>query len=146
MSKKKSYLLVGGGLVGLGTAYRLLERFPKAPVTVLEKEATVGAHQSTHNSGVLHAGLYYRPGSAKARLAVAGIREMTAFCQEHGVAHEICGKLVLAAAESERARLEALAHRGKQNGLVGLELLSPERIREIEPHAGGVAALRVPEE
>ena len=96
MAEKKSYLIVGGGLVGLGTAYRLLERFRKAQVTLLEKEATVGAHQSTHNSGVLHAGLYYKPGSAKARLAVAGIRQVVNFCRAENIPHDICGKLVVA--------------------------------------------------
>ena len=138
-------VVVGGGVVGLAAAFKLLQGRVSTDVVVLEKEQRVGQHQTGHNSGVLHTGLYYRPGSAKARLAVAGIREMTAFCQEHGVAHEICGKLVLAADEREQAGLEALADRGRQNGLVGLELLSAERIREIEPHAGGVAALRVPE-
>jgi L-2-hydroxyglutarate oxidase len=138
-------VVVGGGVVGLATAFKLLQGRVSTDVVVLEKEQGVGQHQTGHNSGVLHAGLYYRPGSAKARLAVAGIREMTAFCQEHGVAHEICGKLVLAADQSEQAGLAALADRGRQNGLAGLELLSRERIREIEPHAGGVAALRVPE-
>jgi (S)-2-hydroxyglutarate dehydrogenase len=138
-------VVVGGGVVGLAVAFKLLQGRVSANVIVLEKEQEVGQHQTGHNSGVLHAGLYYRPGSAKARLAVAGLREMTAFCQEHGVAHDICGKLVLAADEGERPALEALADRGRQNGLVGLELLSTERMREIEPHAGGVAALRVPE-
>jgi L-2-hydroxyglutarate oxidase len=115
-------------------------------VTVLEKEAAVGQHQSGRNSGVLHAGLYYRPGSAKARLAVQGIKQMTAFCQEHGIAHEVCGKLVVAADEAERPRLQALYERGTQNGLSGLRLLGPEAMRDIEPHAGGVAAIHVPEE
>jgi L-2-hydroxyglutarate oxidase len=119
---------------------------PGVRVTVLEKERAVGCHQSGHNSGVLHAGLYYRPGSAKARLAVAGIREMTAFCRDHGVAHQICGKLVVATDDAERARLDELFERGTQNGLRGLERLDPARMREVEPHVGGVAALRVPEE
>src|SRR5438270_10142081 len=92
----KTVLIVGGGIVGLATAYRLLERFPAAKVTLLEKEAAVGAHQSTHNSGVLHAGLYYQPGSAKAQLAVRGIRQMVAFCRAENIPHEICGKLVVA--------------------------------------------------
>ncbi len=139
-------VVIGGGIVGLAAAYKLQRLEPGAEVVVLDKEPAVGRHQSGHNSGVLHAGLYYRPGSAKARLAVSGIREMTAFCREHGVDHEICGKLVVAAVEAERPRLEALAERGKANGLTGLELLGPERMREIEPHVGGVAALRVPEE
>lgn len=139
-------VVVGGGIVGLATAYKVLERRPDIDLVVLEKEPAVGRHQTGHNSGVLHAGLYYRPGSAKARLAVEGIREMTEFCRTHGVAHEICGKLVVAADESERGRLKALAERGEANGLTGLQLLGPEQMREIEPNVGGVAALRVRDE
>ena len=142
----KQIIIVGGGLVGLGTALKLGRSRPDLSITLLEKEAQVGQHQSTHNSGVLHAGLYYRPGSAKARLAVAGIREMTAFCRDHGIAHEICGKLVVAADASEVPRLHALHERGQQNGLSGLRLLTRAEMLEIEPHVGGVAALRVPEE
>jgi L-2-hydroxyglutarate oxidase len=139
-------VVIGGGLVGLATAWRLLERAPGRPVLVLEKEDAVGRHQSGHNSGVLHAGLYYTPGSAKARLAVEGIREMVAFCQRHAVPHEICGKLVVAADASEVPRLEALHARGRQNGLTGLAMLTREEALAIEPHVGGVAWLRVPEE
>jgi (S)-2-hydroxyglutarate dehydrogenase len=148
MSTKASprIVVVGGGVVGLATAFKLLQCRPGADVVVLEKESAVGQHQTGHNSGVLHAGLYYRPGSAKARLAAAGIREMTAFCRAHGIAHEICGKLVVAVDESERAGLNRLAEQGRQNGLSGLELLGAEAMREVEPHVGGVAALRVPEE
>src|SRR5687768_5155256 len=139
-------IVIGGGIVGLATAKKLLARFPDLRLTVLEKEARVGQHQSTHNSGVLHAGLYYAPGSIKARLAVSGIREMVEFCRHHRIAHEICGKLVVATNEAEKARLEALHLRGQQNGLQGLQMLGPEAMREIEPHAAGVAGLRVPEE
>jgi (S)-2-hydroxyglutarate dehydrogenase len=142
----KQVLIVGGGIVGLATALRLSERFPGARVTVLEKENTVGAHQTGHNSGVLHCGLYYKPGSAKARLAVNGIREMVAFCQANAIPHEICGKLVVAADDTEVARLRDLHERGTANGLEGLRWLGPEEMREIEPHVGGVAALRVPQE
>lgn len=142
----KRIVVVGGGIVGLATAYKLLLRRPGTGVVVLEKEAGVGRHQSGNNSGVLHAGLYYRPGSFKARLAVAGIREMTAFCAEHGVPHEICGKLVVAVDGAEEARLRALHGRGSQNGLQRLRWLGPEEMREIEPHVGGIAALQVPEE
>lgn len=138
--------IVGGGIVGLATAYRLGERFPGTPITLLEKEDGVGRHQTGHNSGVLHCGLYYKPGTTKARLAVAGIRQMVAFCQENGIPHEICGKLVVAADEGEVARLRALHERGTANGLEGLRWLTGEQMREIEPHAGGVAALRVPQE
>jgi len=137
---------VGGGIVGLATAYQLGERFPGAEVTLLEKESAVGQHQTGHNSGVLHCGLYYKPGSVKARLAVTGIRQMVAFCQENGIAHEICGKLVVATDETEVERLRALQERGGANGLDGLRWLDADAMREIEPHVGGVAALRVPQE
>jgi L-2-hydroxyglutarate oxidase len=142
----KHVIIVGGGLVGLATAYKLPLRCPSARVTVLEKEDKVCAHQSGHNSGVLHSGLYYKPGSLKARLAVSGIREMVAFCQQHAVPHEICGKLVVAVNESEVPRLRSLQERGTQNGLEGLRLLNREQMREIEPHVGGLEALRVPQE
>jgi L-2-hydroxyglutarate oxidase len=142
----RKVLIVGGGIVGLATAFRLGERFPGAHITLLEKEGAVGRHQTGHNSGVLHCGLYYKPGSVKARLAVEGIRQMVAFCAENGVPHEVCGKLVVAADESELPRLKALAERGAANGLEGLRWLGPGEMREIEPHVGGVAALRVPQE
>jgi (S)-2-hydroxyglutarate dehydrogenase len=139
-------VVVGGGIVGLATAYQILERWPDATVVVVEKESTVAQHQSGHNSGVLHAGLYYAPGSYKARLAVAGIREMTAFCRAHGVPHEICGKLVVATNDAEVPRLRALLDRGTLNGLAGLRWLSAAEAREIEPAVNAVAAVHVPEE
>jgi L-2-hydroxyglutarate oxidase len=142
----KKVIIIGGGIVGLATAYRLGERFPGAKITLLEKEEGVGRHQTGHNSGVLHCGLYYKPGTVKARLAVAGIRQMVAFCQENGISHEICGKLVVAADETEVERLHALQERGAANGLEGLRWLDTAEMREIEPHVGGVAALRVPQE
>lgn len=138
--------IIGGGIVGLATALRLSQKLPDAAITVLEKEAEVGLHQSSHNSGVLHCGLYYQPGSLKARLAVTGIRQMLAFCQEHSIRHEVCGKLVVAARPEEIPRMDALLERGQQNGLTGLRKLGMEEMREIEPHVGGVAAIHVPEE
>lgn len=132
--------------MGLATAYRLSENFPGARVTLLEKESQVGRHQTGHNSGVLHCGLYYQPGSMKARMAVSGIREMVAFCSENAIPHDVCGKLVVAADETELPRLHALEERGRRNGLEGLRWLTPSEMREIEPHVGGVAALRVPQE
>jgi L-2-hydroxyglutarate oxidase len=138
--------VVGGGIVGLAAAYRLLLARPEAAVTVLEKERAVGLHQSGHNSGVLHAGLTYRPGSFKARLAVAGIRDMVRFCRAHGVPHSLCGKLVIATREQEVPWLRELQQRGEANGLRGVTWLGADRIREIEPHALGLAALHVPEE
>ena len=138
--------VVGGGLVGLATAWKLRSAMPAAGIVLWEKEAGFGRHQSTHNSGVLHAGLYYKPGSAKARLAVAGIREMTAFCRERGVPHEICGKVVVATDDAEVERLRTLLERGTANGLAGLRWLSQAELREREPHAAGVAAVLVPQE
>lgn len=141
-----SAILVGGGLVGLATAWRLLQRFPSARLTLLEKENRVGAHQSTHNSGVLHCGLYYQPGSHKARMAVHGIRQMIRFCREEAIPHEICGKLVVATRKEELPRLEELMRRGAANGLEGLRRLEPGEFRRIEPNATGLAAVHVPEE
>jgi len=139
--------VVGGGLVGLATALTHLRHAPGVAVTVLEKEDRVAAHQSTHNSGVLHAGLSYRPGSAKAALAVRGIRLLTEFCETHGIRPEICGKVVIATEPAEIPRLRDLEERGRQNGLRGLRRLpSSAAIRELEPHAGGIEGLHVPEE
>src|SRR6185295_9789367 len=142
----KRVVIIGGGIVGLATAYRLTERFPGARVCVLEKEPGVGRHQTGHNSGVLHCGLYYKPGSVKARLAVTGIRQMVEFCGENGIPHEVCGKLVVAVDDEEVTRLRALHARGIANGLAGLCWMGRDEMREIEPHVGGVAALRVPQE
>jgi L-2-hydroxyglutarate oxidase len=141
-----SCLVIGGGIVGLATSLKLLERFPGARVTLLEKEARVAQHQSTHNSGVLHCGLYYKPGSLKARLAVQGIREMVAFCRAREIPHEVCGKLVVATRQEELPRLDELLKRGTANGLTGLRRVEREEIRRIEPHAAGLAAAQVPEE
>ena len=143
---QKNIIIIGGGIVGLATALKVAARFPGAQISVLEKEREAGRHQTSHNSGVLHCGLYYKPGSAKARLAVEGIREMVAFCQEHGVAHEICGKLVVATDDAEVTRLKELQQRGTKNGLAGLQWLDHAAMRDIEPHVGGLAALRVPQE
>ena len=139
-------VIIGGGIVGLATAYKLGRQYPATQITLLEKEPAVGQHQTGNNSGVLHAGLYYKPGSTKARLAVNGIKQMTAFCREHNIPHEICGKLVVAADENELPRLHALHERGQQNGLRDLRLLNREQMRAMEPHVGGIAALHVPEE
>jgi len=138
--------VVGGGIVGLATAYRLQQRFPDTRVTILEKEDAVGKHQSSHNSGVLHCGLYYKTGSTRARLAVRGVRQMVEFCQQHSIAHDVCGKVVVATSAEEQERLPGLLERGLANGLEGLRLLNAEELREIEPHAAGVGAIHVPQE
>jgi (S)-2-hydroxyglutarate dehydrogenase len=142
----KRLAVIGGGIIGLATAWKAAQSRVAEEIVLFEKDASVGGHQSSHNSGVLHCGLYYQPGSLKARLAVSGIREMVGFCQEHDIPHEICGKIVMAVSEEEVSRLRNLEQRGTANGLKGLRWLGPEEIREIEPHAAGRAALHVPEE
>ena len=144
--KTMKVAIIGGGIVGLATAHQLLERHPSVKVLLLEKESGPGRHQTGHNSGVLHCGLYYKPGSTKARLAVEGLRRMTAFCEQHGVPYELCGKTVVATEAEEIPRLHALMERGKANGVQGLQLLSAEQIREYEPHAAGLEGIRVPQE
>ena len=140
------YIVIGGGIVGLATAWRLQTMQPGCRVRLLEKEPEVGSHQSGHNSGVLHCGLYYKPGSTKAVLAVRGIRQMVEFCEEANIAHEVCGKLVVACDAAELDRLHKLEERGRQNGLEGIEFLGREAMLEREPNVGGIAALRVPQE
>lgn len=144
MSDDVDLAVVGGGIVGLATAYRLLERLPHLRLAVVEKEPELATHQSGRNSGVLHAGLYYTPGSLKARLCREGKAAVEAFAAEHGIPFERCGKLVIARDASELPRLEALLVRAVANGVPGLETVGSERIREIEPHAVGVRALWSP--
>lgn len=142
----KRIAIIGGGIVGLATAHRLLQRYPGAQLILFEKEEGPGRHQTGHNSGVLHCGLYYKPGSTKARMSVEGIRKMVAFCAENNVPYELCGKVVVATEPEEIPRLQALHERGMANGLEGLQRLGPEQIRELEPHAAGLQGLRVPQE
>jgi L-2-hydroxyglutarate oxidase len=137
--------VVGGGIVGLFTAYRLLQARPGIRLLVVEKEAALAMHQTGHNSGVLHSGLYYQPGSLKARLCRAGKAQTEQFAEEHGIAFQRCGKVVVALRAEELPRLTELRLRAQANGLVGVEEIGPERIREIEPHAAGLRALWVPE-
>jgi (S)-2-hydroxyglutarate dehydrogenase len=137
--------IVGGGIVGLATAHQLLLRRPDLRLAVVEKEDELAAHQTGHNSGVLHSGLYYKPGSLKASLCREGKEATERFAETHGIPFERCGKLVVALSMEELPRLTELRARGEANGLVGLEEVGVERIREIEPHAAGVRALHVPE-
>src|ERR1039457_67125 len=136
--------VIGGGIVGLSFAMQVGAQFPRLRILVLEKESGVARHQTGHNSGVIHSGVYYKAGSLKARLCVAGAREMVEFCSLHGIPHEVCGKLIVAANSEEAARLDDLLLRGVGNGLEGLRLLSREAMLEFEPHVGGVRALHVP--
>ena len=137
-------VVVGAGIVGLATAMELLRRRPGRRLAVLDKEPTIGAHQTGHNSGVIHSGIYYAPGSLKASLCVEGSRAVTRFCDEHGIPYERCGKVIVATEESELPRLEELLRRGTANGVPGLEMVGPERLRELEPHAVGIRALYSP--
>ena len=137
-------LVVGGGIVGLAAAHRILEESPSSRIAVIEKEAGVASHQTGHNSGVIHSGIYYRPGSSKARTCVRGSALMKEFCRSHGIRFEECGKVVVALEEAELPRLEELHRRGAENGVPGLEMIGPERLKEIEPHAAGIRALHVP--
>jgi (S)-2-hydroxyglutarate dehydrogenase len=139
-----SVAIVGGGIVGLAVALEITRRFPRLRLLLLEKENRVGQHQSSHNSGVIHSGIYYKPGSLKAKLCVSGAAAMVEFCREHGIAHQVCGKVIVATREEELPRLEELHRRGEANGLTGLRFLAPDELREIEPHARGVRALFVP--
>jgi L-2-hydroxyglutarate oxidase LhgO len=137
--------IVGAGIVGLATALRLLEARPDLRVVVLEKEAQVASHQTGHNSGVVHAGLYYAPGSLKARLCREGKADLEAYCEARDIPLQRAGKLVVAIDASERPALQALHERATANQVPGLEVLGPERLRELEPHAAGVQALWSPE-
>ena len=137
-------VVIGGGVVGLSVAREATRQFPRMRAVVLEKEAKVGSHQSGHNSGVIHSGVYYKPGSMKARTCVAGAAAMVEFCGEHGVPFEICGKVIVATSQEELPRLQDLLERGRANGVPGLRMVSPTELRDIEPHATGLAALHVP--
>lgn len=136
--------IIGGGIVGLATAMALQEKFPHRSLAVLEKESELAHHQTGNNSGVIHAGIYYKPGSSKARLCVEGGRLMMQFCEANGVPYDRCGKLIVATSEKELPPLQTLYERGTANGIQGLEMVGPERIREIEPHAKAVRALYSP--
>jgi 2-hydroxyglutarate dehydrogenase len=138
-------VVVGAGILGLATARELSRRHPAMEIAVLEREDEVAAHQTGHNSGVAHAGIYYAPGSLKARLCVEGLRDLYAFCEEQGVAHERCGKVIVATDESELPALAELMRRGHANGVPGLRWLDREGLRAVEPHAEGVAALQSPQ-
>ena len=134
-------VVIGGGIVGLAVAMEITRRFPRLRLLLVEKEEGVARHQSGHNSGVIHSGVYYKPWSLKARLCVAGAAEMIAFCRDHVIPHKVCGKVIVATSEEELPRLEELRRRGEANGVGGLRRIGREELHEIEPHASGVGAL-----
>lgn len=136
--------IIGGGILGLSTAMQLMERAPNWRVAVIEKEAQLAMHQTGHNSGVMHSGIYYRPGSHKAQFCVAGLNNMVKFCDENEIEYQQCGKVIVALNESELGRLQDLFERGTANGVPDLEIVGPERLKEIEPHTVGMRALWAP--
>lgn len=144
MDKYCDIAIVGAGIVGLAVGLELTSSHPGLRVVVLDKEKEVASHQTGHNSGVIHSGLYYKPGSLKARLCVEGRAAMIRFCQEHEIPHEICGKVIVATDKSEIPGLQELLRRGQANGVEGIRELNSAQIREVEPHASGIAGLHVP--
>ncbi len=138
-------VIIGGGIVGLATGLHISRSFPSLRLLLVEKEDTFAKHQSGHNSGVIHSGIYYKPGSLKARLCVEGYTAMVEFCREHNITHKIFGKVIVATSEEEFPRMQTLLERGQANGLTGLRQLNPEQIREIEPHCSGLRGLFVPQ-
>jgi L-2-hydroxyglutarate oxidase LhgO len=137
-------VVIGGGIVGLSVAMETTRRFPRLRLLLVEKESRLAAHQTGHNSGVIHSGIYYKPGSVKARTCVTGARALIEFCREHGIAHQVCGKVIVATSQDEISRLNELQRRGTANGLQGLRRLNRDELREIEPHCAGIEALYVP--
>jgi L-2-hydroxyglutarate oxidase len=144
MMKRTDVAIIGGGIIGLATAYQITRQYPGRRVVVLEKEPDLAHHQTGHNSGVLHSGIYYKPGSMKAINCRAGKKAMEEFCAAEGIAYEICGKVIVAVDESELPALERIFDRGQANG-VSCEVIDKHRLAELEPHAAGVRAIHVPE-
>lgn len=144
MTNQTDVAIIGGGIVGLATAYRLQERYPNVTVTILEKEGSLAFHQTGRNSGVLHSGIYYRPGSLRATNCREGKKAMIEFCEREGVAYDICGKVIVAVDESELTNLQSIFERGQANG-VQCEIIGAERLHELEPHSAGIKAIHVPE-
>ena len=136
-------IIVGGGIVGAATFYKLQTRFPAKRLLLLEKEPILSDHQTGHNSGVIHSGIYYKPGSYKAKNCVHGRRELVAFAKQHGIAHDICGKIIVAMEPEEVPRLDKIMERGLANGIEDMERIGPERIKEIEPFCAGIAGIRI---
>ncbi|HET9131661.1 MAG TPA: FAD-dependent oxidoreductase, partial [Terriglobia bacterium] len=137
--------IIGGGIVGLATANALLDANPSSRLIVLEAESQLATHQTGHNSGVIHSGLYYKPGSLKARFCAEGRDAMYRFCADNGISHDRCGKIVVATSESELPRLEELHRRGEANGLQGMKWLTPEEMKEYEPNVAGIRGIWVSE-
>jgi (S)-2-hydroxyglutarate dehydrogenase len=143
-TNKYDIIVVGGGIVGLATAYKLSLKLPNKTILVLEKEKEVAAHQTGHNSGVIHSGIYYKPGSYKARNCVEGRRELVQFAKDHKIPHDICGKIIVATDQSELAHMSKVFNNGVANGVEGIEMIDTKRIKEIEPYCEGISGIWVP--
>ena len=137
--------VIGGGIVGLASAYKIQKEYPKVRLVVLEKEDQLAKHQTGRNSGVIHSGLYYRPGSYRAKNCVNGRKQLVDFAKKHSIKHDLCGKVVVAVSPDEVARLDKIYETGKANGLEGICKINAQELKEIEPFVEGVAAIRVPE-
>lgn len=136
--------VIGGGIVGLATAMQLIKRYPRAKMAVLEKEAKVASHQSGHNSGVIHSGIYYRPGSVKAKICVSGRKSLLKFCDKHDIPYKLCGKVIVATHKEQLPQLDELMKRGMANGVTDLEMIGPDRLQGIEPNTQGIMAIHSP--
>jgi len=144
-SKSYDVVVIGGGIIGLSTAMQIkLEKYPDWRVAVVEKDSEIATHQTGHNSGVIHSGIYYRPDSQKAQFCVGGAKSLRQFCDENEIEYNQCGKVIVANNDAEVARLQTLHERGIANGVEGLEMVGPERLKELEPHVAGIQALWAP--
>ena len=143
MNKVFDIAIVGGGIVGAATAYKMHLAYPNKSIALIEKEPRLANHQTGNNSGVIHSGIYYKPGSFKAKNCVEGRKEIVAFAEKYGIEHDICGKIIVATDESELENLETIYQRGLDNKVEDLEKIGPEQIREIEPNCTGIAGVRV---
>ena len=142
---KFDVVIIGAGIIGLSTAYKLLEKNSSLNICIIEKENRVSFHQSGHNSGVIHSGIYYKPGSLKAQNCINGYKMLLEFCDANNIEYEICGKVIIATSDKELKALETLYQRGRANGLEGIRIISKEEMKELEPAAAGIKGLHVPQ-
>src|SRR5215469_6657749 len=144
MPYRVNVAIIGGGIVGLATGLEILRRSPATTLAIVEKEPKVAAHQTSHNSGVIHSGIYYKPGSLKAKLCTEGVTALLRFCDEHAIPYDICGKVIVATSRGEFEKLDEIYRRGVANCLLGLRMLTTNEIHELEPHAAGIRGIHVP--
>ena len=136
--------IIGGGIIGVATAMQITKKYPRYKIGIVDKEDRLAQHQSGHNSGVIHSGIYYAPGSLKAKNCVTGVKSLLEFCDAEGIRYDLCGKVIVATSEAELPRLDEMHRRGTANGVPGLEKIDRDRLLEIEPHSAGIMALHSP--